>query len=225
MFEFVASLPSARQLALDCATGNGQAARGLAAHFDLVIATDASAAQISQAPQQSGIEYRVATAESSGLPDASVDLVTVAQGLHWLDRGRFFAEARRVLKRGGAIAVWGYGDPVLDTPELESTLHHFNRVTIESCWLPERQLLLDGYRTVDFPFREIETPALTLDRSLTLPQLFGYVRSWSATARFVEKNGTHELEQLANDLGRLWGDPEQHRLVRAPLFIRAGYPE
>ncbi|HUQ19906.1 MAG TPA: class I SAM-dependent methyltransferase [Gemmatimonadaceae bacterium] len=217
-------MPANRRLALDCATGSGQAARGLAEHFERVIATDASAAQISQATLQNGIEYRVAAAESSCLPDASVDLLTVAQGLHWLDQARFFAEARRVLKSDGAIAVWGYGDPVLDSPELESTLHHFNRVTIESYWLPERQLLLDGYTTIDFPFREIETPSFTLERSLTLPQLFGYVRSWSATARFVEKNGLDGLEKLADDLGRLWGDPEQSRLVRAPLFLRAGYP-
>jgi SAM-dependent methyltransferase len=212
-------------VALDCATGSGQAARGLADHFDRVIATDASAEQISNAGTHPRIEYRVAPAESSGLPDASVDLVTVAQGLHWLDHARFFAEARRVLRPGGAIAVWGYGDPILDTPELEKTLHHFNRVTVESCWLPERQLLLDGYSTIDFPFNEIQTPHLTLDREIDLTQLIGYVRSWSATARFVEKNGNAEVEKLERDLARDWGDPHRLRLVRAPLFLRAGYPE
>ena len=210
-------------MALDCATGNGQAARGLADHFARVIATDASPKQISNARLHPRIEYRVAPADSSGLPDASVDLVTVAQGLHWLEHERFFAEARRVLRSEGAIAVWGYGDPILDTPELEQTLHHFNRVTIESCWLPERQLLLDGYSTIDFTFREIETPAFTLDREITLAQLMGYVRSWSATARFVEQNGLAEVEKLEKDLSRNWGDPEQTRLVRAPLFLRAGY--
>jgi SAM-dependent methyltransferase len=212
-------------VALDCATGSGQAARGLADHFDRVIATDASAEQISNAGMHPRIEYRVAPAESSGLPDASVDLVTVAQGLHWLDHARFFAEARRVLRPGGAIAVWGYGDPILDTPELEKTLYHFNRVTVESCWLPERQLLLDGYSTIDFPFNEIQTPHLTLDREIDLTQLIGYVRSWSATARFVEKNGNAEVEKLERDLARDWGDPHRLRLVRAPLFLRAGYPE
>ena len=120
--------------------------------------------------------------------------------------------------------MWGYGDPILDTPQLEKILHHFNRVTIESSWLPERQLLLDGYATIDFPFREIITPSFSLNREITLPQLMGYIRSWSATARYVAENGPREVERLERDLAAEWGDPEQRRLVRAPLFLRAGYP-
>jgi SAM-dependent methyltransferase len=149
--------------------------------------------------------------------------VTVAQGLHWLDPPAFFAEAKRVLAPGGAIAVWGYGDPILDTPELEEILHHFNRVTVEDYWLPERQLVLDGYRTIDFPFREIDVPSFTLARECTLAQLVGYVRTWSATARFVAENGTAAMEKLESDLARHWGDPTKARRVDAPLHLRAGY--
>ncbi|MEO7503228.1 MAG: class I SAM-dependent methyltransferase, partial [Gemmatimonadaceae bacterium] len=133
-------MPRFRRVALDCATGNGQAARGLAPHFDRVVATDASAEQITRAEPRSGIEYRVARADSSGLSDKSVDLVTVAQALHWLDPEALFREVKRVLAPGGAIAVWAYSDPVLDTPELHEILHRFNRGTIESYWLPERNL-------------------------------------------------------------------------------------
>lgn len=165
----------------------------------------------------------MARAESSGLPDRSVDLVTVAQALHWLDPELFFNEAKRVLAPGGAIAVWGYGDPVLDTPELQQILHRFNRGTIESYWLPERQLVLDGYSTIPFPFDEIAVPRFTLSRELTLPALIGYVRTWSATARYVAEQGMAEVERLEADLGRHWGDPETARLVEAPLYLRAGY--
>jgi SAM-dependent methyltransferase len=166
----------------------------------------------------------VAKAESSGLPQHSIDLVTVAQGLHWLDAQKFFAEVKRVLAPGGAIAIWGYGDPILDTPQLQEILHHFNRVTVEDYWLPERQLVLDGYRTIQFPFREVEVPTFTLSRDITLGQLMGYVRSWSATARFVAAHGTKEVEKLEANLGRYWGDPEVPRRVDAPLHLRAGYP-
>ena len=165
----------------------------------------------------------MARAESSGLPDTSVDLVTVAQALHWLDTELFFNEAKRVLAPGGAIAVWGYGDPVLDTPELQQILHQFNRGTIESYWLPERQLVLDGYSTIPFPFDEIAVPRFTLSRELTLPALIGYVRTWSATARYIAENGTAALDHLEIDLARHWGDPETARVVEAPLSLRAGY--
>lgn len=165
----------------------------------------------------------MARAESSGLPDRSVDLVTVAQALHWLDPELFFNEAKRVLAPGGAIAVWGYGDPVLDTPELQQILHRFNRGRIETYWLPERQLVLDGYSTIPFPFDEIAVPQFTLSRTCTLPALIGYVRTWSATARYVAEHGMAEVERLEVDLARQWGDPETARVVEAPLYLRAGY--
>ena len=210
-------------MALDCGTGNGQAARGLSSYFDRVVATDASPEQIARAQPAPGIEYRVAKAESSGLPNESVDLVTIAQALHWVDPGLFFKEVQRVLAPGGAIAAWGYGDPVLDTPELDASLQQFNRGTIESYWLPERDLVLNGYMTVPFPFDEIAVPRFTLSRKLTLPSLMGYVRTWSATARFIAENGTAAFDQLQADLARHWGEPQAARLVEAPLHVRAGY--
>jgi SAM-dependent methyltransferase len=219
----VASLPSAHLLAWDCATGNGQAARGLASRFQRVIATDASAEQIGMADPRPGIEFRVAPADSSGLPDCSVDLVTAAQALHWFDAHAFFREAGRVLSAGGAIAVWGYGDPVLDSPVLQRILHGFNRATIESYWLPERQLLLDGYRDIEFPFREVAVPRFTLERRCNLANLMGYVRTWSATARFVADHGLGEVERLESELASHWGSPDNEPWVRAPLFLRAGY--
>ena len=56
----------------------------LAKRFDRVVATDASAEQIAHATSHARVSYGVARADESGLNDASVDLVTVAQALHWL---------------------------------------------------------------------------------------------------------------------------------------------
>ena len=155
LFEFLARLTRERKLALDCGTGNGQAAIGLAARFDKVVATDASAEQIEYATLHPKIEYRVAQSDASGLPTRSVNLVTAAQALHWFEPEKFFAEVKRVLVSDGAVAVWGYGDPVLDTTPLQETLHSFNRGMLESYWAPERQLLLEGYRGIPFPFAEV----------------------------------------------------------------------
>lgn len=111
---------------------------------------------------------------------------------------------------------------MLDTPELHEILHRFNRGTIESYWLPERDLVLEGYASVPFPFNEVATPRFTLSREITLEELMGYVRTWSATARYVTEHGTDAVEQLERDLAAHWGDPSTRRRVDAPLFLRAG---
>src|ERR687898_3467451 len=83
LFAFLATLVPSREVAWDCATGNGQAATHLAGYFGQVIATDESAEMIAQAPRDPKISYRVAKAENSGLEEGSIDLVTVASAIHW----------------------------------------------------------------------------------------------------------------------------------------------
>ena len=222
LFDFVAGLTSEHGLALDCGTGNGQAAIGLAPRFEKVLATDPSGGQIQHATLRANIEYRVARAESSGLPAHSVNLVTAAQALHWFRTQAFFDEAKRVLAADGAIAVWGYGDPILDTKPLHDTLHAFNRGLLEDFWPPERKLLLTGYREVPFPFDEVETPRFELEMDWSLPELAGYLRTWSATARYVMERATDPVTDIERSLARDWGDPETPRVIRWPLYIRAG---
>lgn len=222
LFDFVAGLTKEHRAALDCGTGNGQAAIGLAGRFERVFATDPSAEQIQNAVRHERVEYRVARAKSSGLPDRSVNLVTAAQALHWFDATLFFAEARRVLVPDGAIAVWGYGDPVLDTSQLHETLHAFNRGLLESYWFPERSLLLDGYRTVPFPFHEVRVPVFAIEMRWTLPELAGYLRTWSSTARYLAQHGVDPVVEVEKSLARDWGDPESQRLIQWPAYMRAG---
>lgn len=222
LFEYLAGLTPAHEVALDCGTGNGQAAVELAKHFTRVVATDPSSAQISNATPAENVEYRVARAEQSGLPARSVDLVSSAQALHWFDAASFFAETTRVLKPTGAIAVWGYGDPILETPRLQNLLHEFNRGKLESYWSAERQLLLDGYRTIAFPFVEMEAPSFELRASWNLGELLGYLRTWSATAKYVKENGVDPVSELEPSLAREWGDPAATRSIRWPLYLRAG---
>ncbi len=222
LFTLLARLTPSHRVALDCGTGNGQAAIGLADHFERVVATDESTQQLAHAIPNARIEYRLAPADESGLPDASVDLVTAAQALHWFEIAAFFEEATRVLVPDGAIAIWGYGDPTLDTASLHATLHQFNRGTLEPYWLPERQLLLDGYSTVRFPFREIQQHTMLLERRWTLPELAGYLRTWSATSHYAEKHGSDPVADVEDALARDWGDPATPRIIRWPLHLRVG---
>ena len=121
LFEWLRGVAPARGRVWDCATGSGQAAVALAAHFAEVIATDASAAQLTAAASHPRVRYQCAPAETSALDDASVDAVTVAQALHWLDLDRFYGEVRRVARPGAVIAVWSYGQGEIE-PRIDEVI-------------------------------------------------------------------------------------------------------
>ncbi|MNX64850.1 hypothetical protein D3C86_958880 [compost metagenome] len=221
LFAWLAQKAPGHELAWDCATGNGQAAVGLAAYFERVHATDASADQIAHAERLPNISYACEPAEASSLRDGSVDLLTVAQALHWFDFGRFFREAKRVLKPGGIIAAWCYEQFEM-VPELNEILAPFYHQTVGPYWPPERQLLEVGYRTVPWPFEELEPPTLSLEVEWPLAGLLGYLRSWSATRRFQVAQGFDPVTLIEAELAARWGDPEQLRQVRWPLSMRVG---
>ena len=222
LFAFLAAAAAAREAAWDCATGNGQAAVGLARHFASVIATDASEAQIAHATPHPRVTYRVAPAEASGLEDRSVDLVTAAQAVHWFDRPRFWAEARRVLRPGGGVvAVWTYWFFSI-APELDAIVQRFYKDTVGPFWPPERKLTEDRYRTIEFPFAEFAVPEFMIEQWLTLEDVAGYIRTWSATRAFVQRHRRDPVETLVAELAPVWGDPRTPRLTRWPVAVRAG---
>ncbi|MHB1590464.1 MAG: class I SAM-dependent methyltransferase [Sulfuricella sp.] len=222
LFAWLAEIAPGDGLAWDCAAGSGQASRDLAVHFRHVIATDASAAQIDAAVAHPGIEYRVAPAEACGLAGASVDLITVAQALHWFDLDRFYAEARRVLKPAGVLAVWTYGVFAVEGEHVNACVQTFYEETVGPYWPPQRKHVESGYQTLAFPFSEIPAPAFSMETAWTLPELLGYLRSWSATGRYISAHGNDPVERLATELAQLWGDAYCRRRVSWPLSLRVG---
>ncbi len=221
LFDFLASLAPARRRAWDCATGSGQAAAGLASRLEEVVATDASASQIAAAVAKPGILYRVAHADASGLPNGSVDLVTVAQALHWLDRDRFWPEADRVLAPGGVIAVWCY-DLLRITPDVDAVVRRLSTEVVGPYWPPERAIVERGYGTLEFPFEEVPAPAFAMAKLWTFPDLLGYLRTWSANRRFEEATGNDPLRIVEGQLRAAWGQPGSARTARWDLDLRVG---
>jgi SAM-dependent methyltransferase len=222
LFDYLATLVPQGSTVWDCACGSGQATPDLAARFDKVIATDASREQIASATAHPKIEYRVAPAEKSGLPERFVALVTVAQAVHWFDFDRFYAEVNRVLTPDGVIVVWAYGIANVEGEAVNKLALDFYENTVGPYWPPERALVETGYRTIPFPFAEIRPPAFQMEANWTLDQLLGYFSTWSATNRYIKATGLNPIEPLANEMRRAWGDTESPRRVVWPLTVRIG---
>lgn len=224
LFAWLASAAPGREAAWDCGTGNGQAAVGLAEHFAVVEATDPSAAQLAHAAPHPRVRYRRARGEESGLADRSVDVVTVAQALHWLDLPAFWREVRRVSRADGVVAAWGY-DLVRVAPAVDEVVERFYHDTLRGYWAPERRLIDDHFQSIDFPFPELDVPPFDMRGRWTREQLVGYLRTWSAVRTYVDREGRDPVSDVERELARVWPDPADARPVRWPLFVRAGRVE
>ena len=218
LFDYLAELAPERKLAWDCATGNGQAAAPLAARFRRVVATDASAAQLAQARALDNLDFCVASAEQAPLANGSVDLVTVAQALHWFRLAEFFAEAHRVLRPRGVLAVWTY-HLFSVTPDIDDMVRAFNREVVGPYWPPQRRMVAEAYAGIDFPFPEVQTTALPMALIWSVEHLLAYVGTWSAVARYREQCGRGPLVDFAVAVRAAWGEAS-HREVRFPLTVK-----
>ena len=221
-FDWLAEQVPHRGHAWDCACGSGQATADLALRFERVTATDASAEQIRHAPTVSNVEWRVAHAEESGLPDGCADLVTVAQALHWFDLPRFWEEARRVLRPGAVVAAWSYATFSLPSAALQEVCDDFYTNIVGDFWPPERLIVEAGYGTLVFPFEEMTPPPCEMVQCWSLEELLGYLSSWSATARCTQARGGSPIPDLRDRLAPHWPRGEERLCVRWPLSMRVG---
>jgi len=220
LFDYLVSIAPSRRLAWDCGTGNGQAAAGLASVFDAVIATDASEKQITNAELHERVDYRVAPAENSRIESGTVDLIMVAQALHWFDLDRFYAEARRVLKSDGVLAASAYNLLHIN-PAIDEVVNRYYYEVVGPFW-PQERKLVEQFDNLPFPFHEIDPPKFEMTAQWNLDHLVGYLRTWSSTQRFMAAKGSDPLKQIMGELRAAWGTPEQTRNVIWPLTLRIG---
>ena len=219
LFAWLAAAAPGRQLAVDVATGNGQAAIGLAAHFERVFASDPSAAQLDEARPHPRVLYKNESAESISVEAGCVDLLTAAQAAHWLDWPRFTAEALRVLRPGGVLAIWCYGNCQV-TPDIDRLVGDFSRDGVGPWWSRERRHVDEGYRDLELPLARVEAPAFEMRTRWDGAAMLGYLDTWSAVRRCRERTGRDPLALLSTPLHAAWG--AGRRDVLWPLALRAG---
>jgi SAM-dependent methyltransferase len=221
LFEWLASSAARRERAVDLGCGTGQASVALAAHFDEVIALDPSAEQIAHAEPHPRVSYRVAPAEATALADASADLVTAAQALHWFDPERLHPELARIARPGAVFAAFTYDLCRVD-PRVDEVVGRLYRDVLGRHWPPERAHVDAGYRTLPFPWPELPAPAFTIDASWTLDRFVGYLGTWSAVSAYRRATGVDPLSLVMAELHAAWGAPDRQRAVRWNLTVRAG---
>jgi ubiquinone/menaquinone biosynthesis C-methylase UbiE len=220
VFDYLKSLCKNHGTAWDCATGNGQVAEKLSVFFDQVYATDISQNQMDHAPEKSNIEYAVQPAEHTDFPDDFFDLIVVAQAIHWFDFDAFYAEVRRTGKPQSILAVLGYGLIRINS-EMDPIIQRLYIEVLGEYWDPERKYIEEHYRSIPFPFEELEVPEFRNKYFWTYDQLIGYLHTWSAVKHYIEANGQNPIESIADDLKASWGETGE-REVEFSLLLRVG---
>jgi len=205
--------------AWDCGTGNGQIAVKLAQFFRDIYASDISENQIQHATPRPNVHYSVHPAEQTNFPANTFDLIVVAQAIHWFDFDHFYAEVRRVARSECLFAVIGYGRAQI-SPEVDAVVDELYHDLTGPHWDPERHYIDDGYKTIPFPFMEIQTPPIENVKDWTVDHFLGYLNTWSGVKHYSEVKGQNPVDIIEGKLKSAWG--KDNRTVIFPLLFRLG---
>jgi len=225
LFEFLSEITRHKNLAWDCATGNGQAAIGICKYFKKVIASDVSKSQIEYSFHRDNIVYDVFPAEKVNIEENSVDLITVAQAAHWFDLTKFYQEVRRVSNgNDGIIAIWSYGmhriNPKIDMISEKLTV---GGEILGNYWPKETIYVKEDYKTIPFPFKEITIPKLEMKVNWSFDDLFTYMETWSSVKKFQMEKKYDPLSIVREEMKSLWGKKDTKKVVRWNINLRVGF--
>ena len=221
LFDYILSFVPQKEVAWDCATGNGQAASVLADSFKKVVATDISAAQLAHAVPKENIEYMVCPAEQTPFVPDTFDLITIAQAYHWLNWPLFHQEAYRVGKNGAVVAIWNYNLLQTDRPEITQLINHFYLDITGPYWEPERKYVDDNYASALFDFEPLSSKEFSIQLPWNRQHITGYLNTWSAVQKYQQVNGTSPLPLIQKSLDE-WLMDNETIAVTFPLHLRLG---
>ncbi|KAL8095295.1 uncharacterized protein LOC141690257 [Apium graveolens] len=236
LFQFIASNTPCHDLAWDVATGSGQAATSIAPIYNKVIGTDTSPKQLELAPKLPNVEYKCTPAnismdylDSHIAAKSTVDLVTIAQALHWFDNPSFYQQVKHVLKKPhGVIAAWCYTVPQVNA-SIDAVFKPFYTVDSGPFWDPARKKVDNEYRTIDFPFEPVDGLDHTgpfefkTEKLMNLSEYLMYIRSWSSYQTAKDKGVELLNDGVVEEFTRAWGeDGTQSKTVVFPIYLRIG---
>ena len=221
LYDHILSFVKEKNIAWDCATGNGQAAVVLADHFKKVIATDISAAQVDKAIKKDNIEYLVCSGESTPFADNTFDLVTVAQAYHWLRWKEFKKEVTRVCKPGALIAIWTYYRNTTGDKKIDDAVYNFYENVTRPYWDEARKYVEEKYVTVEFDYDLLPVKHFEITLNWQREDMIGYISSWSAIQKYIKVNGHSPIPTIEEEINKLWPEGELKK-VSFPLYLKLG---
>lgn len=118
------------RLVVDLGSGTGLSTRVWADRADEVVGVEPSPEmreQAEAATSAGNVHFVQAYARATGLPDGEADIVTCSQALHWMEPEPTFAEAARLLRRGGVFAAYDYDWPPIVDWEVEAAFEEVLR--------------------------------------------------------------------------------------------------
>lgn len=206
----------------------------VAEHYEKVIGTDVSEAQLKLAISHPRVQYlqtplNIKDDELISLigGENSVDLVTVAQAVHWFDLPNFYNLVSRILRKpGGVVAVWCYND-IEVSPTFDTMMKKFHDTTLPF-WNSNIQYIFDGYKTLPFPFESVglgyEGKPLPLDipKELSFEGFLRMLRSWSALTTAKEQGIDLLSENVVKEFESAWGGSNLVRSVTYKAFMLVG---
>ncbi|XP_070561273.1 putative methyltransferase DDB_G0268948 isoform X2 [Ptychodera flava] len=202
---------------VDVGCGSGQSTAMLSDHSERVLGVDISPDQIKQAKAStmpSNVEFSVGSCEAIPVDALSVDLITVGTAVHWFDLDKFYKEVDRVLKPGGALAIYTYNgtqaeieDDAEKTDEINAMLRKFEyevmSVTRPKQW---QDLFNDPQNTfslLELPYRDSRRDVkLALKNRRTVAGMVGLIKSYSECKEFLRThpNGDEAFTDLQNKI-------------------------
>ena len=220
LFEYITGFVKNKNTAWDCGTGNGQSAAVLSKYLKKAIATDISSKQIEHAETANNIFYSVQPSEHTNIESNRVDLVTVAQAIHWFDFEKFYAEVKRVAAENAFIAVCTYSLLKIEEP-IDQLINDYHFNFLGSYWDAERKYVDDEYKSIPFPFEKINTPQFVIEKYWSLTELEGYLNTWSALQKYTAANRSNPVPGLIHSIMQHWGAEEKRKII-FPIHLLLG---
>lgn len=221
LFDWLTANCAEHQRALDIACGSGQASVPLGARFAEVLSCDTSLPLLSAGHFPPWAQRIVCDARQLPLTDDCLDLIVVAQALHWFAGSDFFSEVSRTLRPGGLFCAWCYGLAQI-SPRIDELTTYLHSSLVAAYWPSGRASVDLGYSDIVLPLPPLPAPPQQIRLSWSLNQLLGYLGTWSAVRTCEKLTGCNPLESLRAELTSAWGDAEQPRDICWKLHVIAG---